>query len=457
MRRACKVIALATAVVAGLGSDRVAAAAPQEAAQINRLQEQIASLEAAVESLRSEYDGRLAAIEEQLTALRAASGAAAEEAAAPADQVMSPEERAELEAELAAILGEEPASATGAAGQAPAQGGGQRFTSQTRNLNELNPEISATGDLFGVVGDRSGDPESNQFRLGAFELAVQSPLDPYSAAKFILVQEGEEIGIEEGYIEYTALPGGLGVKGGQMRLDWGKLNRWHRHGLPQTDRPLVHQAVFGEEGLLGLGASVSWLPPPFLGDYNEIIVQVVNDTNDVAFSGRGFDQPVYLVHETNYFDISPATYFELGLSATTGTADFEGDFRNRVFGTDWNFSWSPPETALYRGFELRGEFIWERRDGPGGQTDSYGTYTYGTYKLGRRWLAGARGDWTQLPRQPGESVWGMSPYVEWWQSEYARFRFQYSYASRGLEEAEPEHKFYFQLTWSIGPHKHEKY
>jgi len=242
-----------------------------------------------------------------------------------------------------------------------------------------------------------------------------------------------------------------------MRLDWGKLNRWHQHALPQADRPLVHQAILGEDGLTGLGVSTSWLPPAFLGDYNEVIVQVVNDDNDVTFSGSGFGQPVYLLHETNYFDISPATYFELGLSATTGNADFDGQYRNTVYGTDWNLNWVPPEASLYRGFELRGEFMWERRDGPTGKTDSIGTYTYGVYKLNRRSFVGLRGDWTELPQVPDVSVWGVSPYFEWWQSEYARLRFQYSYLSQRFDEPQPEHKFYFQVTWAIGPHKHEKY
>jgi hypothetical protein len=405
--------------------------------------------------LRSDYDARFAAIEARLAGLTGAPEAAAEAGAPPAGQAaMTAEERAELERELAAILAETPAAA---GGQEASQGGGQRFSSQSRNLNQLNPEISATGDLFGTVANRTGDPEANQFRFAEFEVALQAPLDPYSAAKFFVVHEEGEVKLEEGYIEYNALPGGLSVKAGEMRLDWGKLNRWHQHGLPQADRPLAHQAIWGEEGLTGLGGSVSWLTPSFLGDYNEVIVQVTNDNNDVAFSGRGFDQPVLLIHETNYFDISPATYVEIGLSAATGTADFEGELRNQVYGADWNFNWAPPETALYRGFELRGELLLQRRDTPVGTISSTGAYTYGVFKLNRRSYVGLRGDWTELPEEPGESLWGASPYFEWWQSEWARFRIQYSYNSRQLEAPEPEHKFFFQLTWAIGPHKHEKY
>jgi len=431
----------------------------QQPQELEQLRDRVAELETALATLRNDYDARFAAIEAQLARLATVPAPAAEAGAGPPGQAaMTAEERAELERELAAILAETPPAEGGpAGGQEPSQGGEQRFSSQSRNLNQLNPEISATGDVFGIVANRTGDPEANQFRFAEFEVALQAPLDPYSAAKFFVVQEEGEVKLEEGYIEYNALPGGLAVKAGEMRLDWGKLNRWHQHALPQADRPLVHQAIWGEEGLGGLGGSVSWLAPSFLGHYNEVIVQVTNDNNDVAFSGRGFDQPVLLIHETNYFDISPATYVEIGLSAATGTADFEGELRNQVYGADWNFNWAPPETALYRGFELRGELLWQRRDSPVGTIGSAGVYTYGVFKLSRRSYVGLRGDWTELPEEPGESLWGASPYFEWWQSEWARFRIQYSYGSRQLEAPEPEHKFYFQLTWAIGPHKHEKY
>jgi len=465
-----KNLSKAAALTAGwlalsLASPLEVEALPQQGDQQEAtLSQRVTELETALALLRGEYDARLAAIETQIAELRAAGAAevpnlaeATEEAAAEvAEEAMTAEERAELERELAALLGE-PGVETAAAGQDPGQGGRQRFQSQTRNLNQLNPEISVTGDVSAIFADRTGDPDVNRFSFNEFEASFQAALDPYSGAKFFVVQEDGEFKVEEAYVDYNTLPAGLGVKAGQMRLDWGKLNRWHQHSLPQADRPSVHLAMWGEEGLTGLGASLSWMPPAFFGDYNEVIVQVANDENDVAFSGRWFDQPIFLNHETNYFDIADATYFEVGLSASTGTNVLEGEFRTQVYGTDWNFNWAPPATALYRGFELRGEFLWQRRETGRGIFNSWGTYTYGLYKLSRRSFVGMRGDYTQLPEEPGASLWGASPYFEWWQSEWARFRLQYTYGSRQLWVAEPEHRFYLQLTWGIGPHKHEKY
>ncbi|MFQ5789973.1 MAG: hypothetical protein ACE5JI_05785, partial [Acidobacteriota bacterium] len=441
---------------AGPTSTVPAESAPQNERpdELAALVQRVAALESALESLREEYHTRLTAVEEELAALKAAPAAKP----TAGDAALSDEERAALEKELAAMLGEAGAAAAGSeAPQVPASTGERRFTGRARRLNQLNPEVSVTADTFGTFADRSGDPEANQFRFAEFELALQAPLDPFSLAKAFVVQEEGEFEVEEAYIDWTSLPGGMGFKFGEYRHDWAKLNRWHQHALPQADRPLVHQAIFGEEGLKGLGVSLSWMPPAFLGSYNEVWFQVTNDENEVAFSGRGYDDPVFTVHETNYWDLSTSSYFELGLSAATGVHDEGGRFRTQVYGIDWNFDWRPPARALYKGLEVRGELLWERREETDGVFDSVGAYTYATYKLNRRWYLGLRADWTELPEEPGEDLWGVSPYVEWWQSEWARMRFQYSRNSRQLEEPESENKFFFQITWSLGPHKHEKY
>ncbi len=448
-------------------------AGQEESQELGELRQRVVELEAALDSLRSEYGTRLAAFEEKLASIDVSAQptmTAADQAKEQEEEALSEQERAALEEELAAILGEvksEEASAgasTAAAGQEELGTTPQKvFTGRTRTLNQLNPEISVTGDVFGTFSD--GAPEGDQFRFAEFELAFQAPLDPFSLAKAFVVQEDGEFELEEGYIEWPALPKSIGAKFGAYRNDFGKLNRWHQHALPQSDRPLVHQAIFGEDGLRGLGASVSWLPPAFLGNYNELWFQVTNDDNDVAFSGRGFDGPVFTLHETNYWDLSSATYFEFGLSASLGHNDELAELQTQVYGVDWTLNWAPPARALYRGLEVRGEFLWERREEQKGAFDDFlGAYTYATYKLSRRGFLGLRADWTQLPELPGEEVWGLSPYVEWWQSEWVRFRFQYSYSSRAIEEApeeleslKGENRFFFQVTWSIGPHKHERY
>ena len=261
-----------------------AAAAQEERKEITDLQQRIVALESALDSLQSTYETRIAALEEKLVAI-----GEVEPAAQVSESALDAEERASLEAELAGILGGNEGRGAGsvtAVGQeelAPTPE--RRFTGQSRNLNKLNPEISVTGDTFLELSDDSGNPERNQFRIAEFEMAFQAPLDPFSLAKAFVVFEEGEFALEEAFIDWTALPAGLGLKFGAFRNDFGKLNRWHQHALPQSARPLVHQSFFGEEGLRGTGVGLSWLPGAVLGDYNELWLQVTNDENDVSFSG----------------------------------------------------------------------------------------------------------------------------------------------------------------------------
>ena len=173
--------------------------------------------------------------------------------------------------DLAAIR----AAAAQAAGQAG--GGGQTDSTKPkqaepppaqqspRGANLLNPEISATGDIRLVA--REGQQE-NTFVPREFEFAFQAALDPYSSTKIFMTFEDEEVGIEEGYIYWTGLPGRLRVDLGKFRQQVGDLNRWHLHALPETEYPLVYQRYFGEEGLSGTGLRCTprcpspWPVPP---------------------------------------------------------------------------------------------------------------------------------------------------------------------------------------------------
>lgn len=437
----------------------VAAPAQQaETVRVAQLEARVAALEAILEQLQGAYVGRLADLEKQVVGLQADLATSEAGGGAIADEPAAPPGDTDLEAAIAralAEIGEEAGPGGGPATPAPDET--RNFDDKARNLAGMNPEISVTGDMFGAYNGRSGDPDVNKFQISEFELAFQAPLDPFSEAKAFVVFEDGEFEVEEMFINWTTLPAGLGLKVGRMRNDFGKLNRWHQHALPQSDRPAVHNAFFGEEGLAGIGISASLLPGPFLGDYNEFWVQVTNDENDVAFSGREFDNPVITVHETNYWDLSDSTYFELGLSASTGVNDELGKHRSTVYGADFNLNWSPKAEALYKGFEMRGEVLYQRRGGDGGTRGIWGSYLYGTRKLGQQLYLGVRGDWTQLPEIPGAELWGVSPYVEWWQSEWTRARLQYSYNSRGIEEDRVDHRFFIQITWALGPHKHEKY
>jgi hypothetical protein len=181
---------------------------------------------------------------------------------------------------------------------APAAPEDQEFVGRQRSLQALNPEISVTADLFAAMGTE--DPDHDNFVPREFEFAFQSALDPYSRAKIFVShetpgaeivpfdetdEEEEESGvdIEEGYVEWVNLPGGLGLKLGQFFQQFGTLNRWHQHALPFQSRSLPHLALIGEEALAQAGVSLHWLAPVSGAGTYEVTVEVNRSSNEALF------------------------------------------------------------------------------------------------------------------------------------------------------------------------------
>lgn len=410
----------------------------------------VSALRQEIEQLRRDYERRLADLESRLAAIEGGEGAPA------------PAEPAPAEDDLAALR----AAAQAAAAEAGAQAGASEAASEPgapgpqvaeatygreRNLSRLNPEISMTGAVLGVASDA----DREDLRVQEFELDVQSALDPFSSTKWTLsFNEEEGVDIEEGYILYPSLAGGLGLTAGKFRQSFGVLNRWHLHALPQTDYPLALQAYFGEEGLAQTGVSLEWLVPRGWADTNLLTVQVTDGSND-AFGGQDFQRLAVLGRLSNYWDLSPATYLELGVSGVAGETAEGG--RSRVWGGDLTVDWTPPARAKYREVTWRTELLYSERDDPSGlRHDAWGGYSYLEGLLAQNLWAGVRYDRVEDPFDPDHRRQAVVPYVSWWQSEFVRLHGEYRWLDDDLT-GESENAFALQLVWAAGPHKHEKY
>ncbi|MEE8349472.1 MAG: hypothetical protein V3R94_07870 [Acidobacteriota bacterium] len=330
------------------------------------------------------------------------------------------------------------------------------FTEGARTLQALNPEISVTGDVTARFSDTSGNPEFNRLNFDSFEMAIQHPLDPYSSAKFFIAFEEGEFDLEEGYLTWDVLPGNLGLKVGRFHTNFGKMNIYHKHALPWANRDLPTQTLFGDEGLISEGFSLSWLPPPLpIADTSEVYFEVVNNSNDLAFSGKGFGDPLYLGRLLNFYDLTEGTYLEWGISAATSHWDLLEKKRSTVIGADLSYRWEPLRKP-YRSLELRSEFFYnQREDWPGG--NPFGMYAYGEYRLTRRWYTGLRYQSSDSLENTDQTQWALSPYLTFWQSEWVRLRTQWDFLVFNSNQDQNEHRFFVQFTWSVGPHKHESY
>jgi len=353
--------------------------------------------------------------------------------------------------DLAAIR----AAAAGAAGApAPAadttRPAGTEFVGRQRNASALNPEISATGDVRLVA--REGRQRDNGVAR-EFEFAFQSALDPYSNTKIFLTFEDEELGVEEGYLYWTGLPGRLRLDVGMLRQPVGDLNRWHLHALPETEYPLVYQRFLGEEGLTGVGLSLyTALPVSLAGGTHEVWVQGTTTESDPLFAGG--HQPALLLRLQNFWQLTRSTYAQLGVTGVGGSNDDEG-LRSRLAGIDFRLTYRPPEAGTRREITFRAEGYRLHATELGTTTNRYGTFLDLNARLSRRWVVGTRYDWVEAPRGAEDTEWRLTPSLTWWQSEFVYLRLQGEHHDSQLEGT--RNFLTLQAVWAMGPHKHETY
>ena len=402
----------------------VACIAPPLAGQ-QPTQRQVDSLAAQIRILRAKLDSVLAALARQTPSQ-----------AAPADDL------AALRAAAAQAAGR-PDTVAAVADSTPT-----RFVGRERNLSQLNPEISVTGDLHAAV-QTEGEQRDN-FELHEVEISFQAALDPYTHTKiFAGIHEGG-IEVEEGYFYYTGLPGRLRLDLGVFRQQLGELNRWHLHAIPETEYPLVLTTFTGEEGLAGAGASL-YRAFGGLGTH-ELYAQVTSGSNDVLFEGG--NRPAYLLHLNNFWQLGNSTYMQIGATGVYGTNP-DTALKTTMGGVDVRFTWRPPSRALYRDWTLRGEVYGLKKERGGTGDTRLGAFAGTTYRLGRRWIAGLRYDYVEAPEGPNEITRQVVPTLTWWQSEWVFLRAEFT---RRLTPVGPDrNRLLVQAVWAIGPHKHETY
>ena len=429
------------------------------------------------DSLRAEL-ARLAALVDSLSREVARLREAGQEA--EADDALA---RLRAAAEEAAAGGQ-PTAAAGAEDQ--------EFVGRQRSLQALNPEISVNADIFGHLN--KDDVSENNFFAREFEISIISNLDPFSRAKVFLSHHGagaeiapfeegegahaheEEVGggfsVEEGYVEWVGLPGGLGLKLGKFFQQFGQLNRWHAHALPFQTRSFPHLAFIGEESLAQSGVSVHWLAPfGGLGGTYEATVEVTRSSSEALFGEAG--NLSVLGHLNGFWNLSESTDFDLGVSWIRGTYEDDHNAGDRdLQGAEMAFTWRPPGQSRYRGFTLRGGVMAlngliaeeEHEDEEESEDDvsallderATGWWGAGELRLSQSWLVGGRFDRVQHPVDTSGTAWVLSPTLTWWQSEFVRLRLEYDLLGRSFSP-DNEGRLFIQVTMAMGPHKHETY
>ena len=436
---------IAPLVCAALVTGLVAMPSSASAQDVQALQQQI-------DQLKKE----LADLEAKIAALQAAQP--------PAGQPATPAPPAQT--------AEVPAGAAGAGGPGGALPVYGVSGGAAANSKVFNPDMAVIGDFLGAAGNNPVQPDPfslggnhpNPLEMHESEASFQAVVDPYARADFFISFGEEGVNVEEGFVTFTSLPGGLLTRVGKMRAAFGKVNSLHNHVLPWADRPLVtYNLVGGEDGLDDAGFSVARLiPNPWL--FLEATGQVFRGDSGAEgsplFSTTKRSELSYVGHLRAYQDITEDSNIDLGLSYSRGhngianpTAVDGGSLVTQLYGLDATLRWRPLQRSIYHSFVGRTEWIWSRRDQTlnlGGLQTASGMYASGDYQFARRWFAGARYDRSGHPDNAALIDTGGSLVLTYWPSEFSQIRGQYRRTNYAIGETANE--LLFQFQFSIGAH-----
>ena len=418
---------------------------------------------------------RLDALEARVKALEAHDSALRKQA----DEAIAAAQAAQ--AELAAIKAAPPApvAAIEAPPAAAAAGG---------NANGFNPAISVilNGSYsshsldpqhyaragFPVVGE--GGPGPRGLSLGESEVSLASNIDDKFYGQLTLTAESEDgedhVGVEEAFIDTTALPNGFNLRLGRFFSDIGYLNSHHAHTDNFFDRPLAYQAFVGSQ-YGDDGAQLRWLAPTDL--YFEVGGEIFRGNNYPGGGAEHGGAGVKTLFAHAGGDIGIESSWLAGLSmlksSANGAADgFSGD--STLYIGDATWKWAPQGNFKDGGVTVRSEFFVDDRDGTAidpiddGEPLAWhgarrGAYVEGVYRFNRTWDIGYRVDKLWADRD-GPYASTFDPYrnsveLTWRNSEFSLLRLQFSRDEPTADTTDKALTLQYQV--SLGAHGAHKF
>ena len=407
-----------------------ASAAPQQV-DPQQVRQELDRLRQEFEAIRDSYGARLAALEAKL--------GAASPTTAPAPVADQP------------IQGAQPGAVdvpSGAAGAGGPQGALPVYGNAGALSKIFNPDIAVIGNFLGAAGENAVE-SAPPLEMREAEVSLQAIVDPYARADFFLAASPEGLEMEEGFVTFTNLPGGLFAKVGKMKQQFGKVNTLHAHMLPSVDVPIVMKNLLGgEEGLSDSGISVSKLllnPWFFLEATGEVY-----QGNSGVFQSHERSNVSWLGRLRGYRDITEGTNLDIGASFARGHNDVGPVSTTRLFGIDATVRYRPLRRAIYRRFMGRTELMWSRRGLEEGNASAFGLYVSGDYQFARRWFGGVRFDRSARANAASLVDKGPSLVVTYWPSEFSQIRGQLRRTK--YAEGVTSNEALFQFLFSIGAH-----
>jgi hypothetical protein len=461
------VASLAAAAAIAVGCAGPALAAPAQASDMAAIKDQL-------NALKSDYDAKIGALEARLKA--AEDRAAAAEAAAPQATAAPP-----ASAPTDAAAGEVILTDNAASEAAP----------KTSSANAMNPGVSVVLNGNYVADSRNPDamriagfPLSDDahlkgrgFSLDESEITLAANVDPFLLANLtISFGADNQPSVEEAYIQSTALPGGLTLKGGRFFSAIGYLNERHAHNWSFIDMPLPYRALLGVQ-YGDDGVQARWLAPtPFFLELGAEAFRGDHFPAGGADKNRSGTQTAF-VHTGGDFNSSSSWLAALSYIHTqaherttegvAGPDTFSGS--DDLGMASLVYKWAPGGNPVNTNVVLSGEYFYGRQKGAfdtvAASRDPRGWYVQGVYQFTPHWSTGLR--YATLDRLDvpvplrgttfdpfGKSPSAVSGLLEYDTSEFGRFRAEYTHDT---SDTRSNDELMFQYTVVYGPHGAHRY
>jgi hypothetical protein len=308
-----------------------------------------------------------------------------------------------------------------AAAGAPLLAAAEDSSSAGASLNAFNPAIAVI--LNGQYAHHSLDPDNyvragfplageagpgaQGLSLGESEVSLAANIDEkfYGQLTFAAATEDgkDHFGIEEAFVDTTALPAGLTARVGRFFSEIGYLNSHHAHTDKFADRPLPYQAFLG--GQYGDdGVQLRWVAPTDL--FMELGGEAFRGQNYPSGGAANSGAGVFTLFAHAGGDVGVENSWLAGVSMlhskTAGAEDgFSGINKLYVFDATWK--WAPRGNTKDGGIQLRVEYLLDDRAGEFADPAAVvpdqswngkrrGWYVEGVYRINRQWETGYRYD-----------------------------------------------------------------
>ena len=440
----------------------------------------LASIQQQLNALRADYDAKIADLQARLKA--------AEDRAA----------RAEASAPVATAA--PPASAPGPAPEGQAAPGEVVIAdntptsepAKTTSANAMNPGVSVVLNGNYVADSRSPDgaritgfPLSGDaarkhrgFSLDESEITLAANVDPFLTANLtVSFDRDNQASVEEAYVQSTALPAGITLRGGRFFSAIGYLNERHAHNWTFIDMPLPYRALLGKQ-YGDDGVQARWLAPvPFFLEFGGELFRGDSFPAGGADKNRAGAQTAF-VHtggdlNTSSSWLAAASYIHTEAhdrvtgDPAAGVDTFSGSDSLGI--ASLIYKWAPGGNPTQKNLVLSGEYFFGRQqgvfDGVATDRDPRGWYAQGVYQFAPHWSVGLRYaalDEVQLPVRLvgsgfdplGHSPSSVSGLLEYDTSEFGRFRAQYSH---DMSDVRANDELMLQYTVVYGPHGAHRY